>query len=60
MIISICNDIILKYYSIENIIHNQFIIENILEDYKWNNNNLKDIINNKAFIKLKNLLDNNF
>ena len=33
-----CNEIILKYYSIENILYNQFLFENLIKDYKWNYN----------------------
>ena len=42
-LISKCNDIITKYYSIENIIFNQIILENLIEDYKWNKPELKNV-----------------
>ena len=58
-LISSCDNIILKYHSIENIIYNQFILENLLLDYKWNNPKLKNIINNKEFNKLKDILIEN-
>ena len=41
-----CNEIILKYYSIENILYNQFLFENLIKDYKWNNPELQNIFNN--------------
>ena len=48
-----CNNLVLKYYSIENIIYNQIMLENLLRDYKWNNPELKNIMNNDSFAKLK-------
>ena len=49
-IIKISIEIISKYMSIESLLYNQLILENLLKDYKWNNpmlNNLKanDFIN---------------
>ena len=32
-----CNDIVAKYTTIENLIYNQIRLENLLKDYKWNN-----------------------
>ena len=57
-IIYACKNIVLKYYSIENVLHNQIMLENLLEDYKWNNPNLKNILNNnsESFQALKKLL----
>ena len=52
IIISKCNDIVSKYYSIENILYNQILIENLLNDYKWNEPLLKDIKNNELIINL--------
>ena len=49
-----CNNIILKYYSIENILYNQIMIENLLQDYKWNNPELKNILSNDSFGGIKN------
>ena len=51
--INICNDIIFKYISIDNILYNQIIFENLLKDYKWNDNCLKNIVNNNNIKKLK-------
>ena len=59
--INSCNDIILKYNSIENILYNEIMIENLLKDYKWNNPDLKNILNNNYFNFIKNnLLKNNY
>ena len=52
-IILICNEIIFKYFSLENILYNQLILDNLLKDYKWNDPNLNNIENNELFIKLK-------
>ena len=49
-----CNKIISKFYSIENLIYNQIIIENLLKDYQWNDRKLKNIDNNELIINLKN------
>ena len=35
-IIETCNNILFKYISIETILYNQIIFENLLKDYKWN------------------------
>ena len=55
-IISKCNEIIVKYFSIEKIIYNQLIIENLLKDYNWNNVELSKFDNNELIIQLKNLI----
>lgn len=52
-IISSCNDLVAKYYTIEDIIYNQIKIENLLKDYKWNDPKLNNIENNEAIIELK-------
>ena len=49
-----CNNIILKYYSIENILYNQFMFENLFKDYSWNNPELQNILNNESFLCIKN------
>ena len=54
-IINICNNILLTYISIDNILYNQIIFENILKDYKWNDNTLKTILNNNFFKKIKSI-----
>jgi len=54
-IIKICNKILSKYISIENILYNQIMFEDLLKDYQWNDNNLR-IIENNYLIKKLNLL----
>lgn len=54
-IISSCNDLITKYYSIDAVIYNQLRLENLFKDYKWNNPKLKSIENNGLIIKIKGL-----
>ena len=46
-IISTCNEIISKYYSIDCIVYNQLILENLFKDYKWNDEKLNNFLNNK-------------
>ena len=52
--ISICNEILGKYLSIDNLLYNQIMFENMLKDYKWNDNTLNGIKNNELIIKFKN------
>ena len=42
-LISLCNDIVSKYYSIDKIIYNQIKLENLFKDYIWNNPKLNTI-----------------
>ena len=58
MMISTSNQILYKYFSVENILYNQIKIENLLKDYKWNNPRLKSIGNNELISQLKNYLFN--
>ena len=55
-IISKCNEIINKYYSIDMILYNQIKMENLLKDYKWNNPDLSNTNNNELIIQLNNLI----
>ena len=55
-LITLCNSIIYKYNSIENILYNQIRFENLLNDYKWNNPKLNDIQNNKTILEIRNNL----
>ena len=55
-IIGLINEITVNYLSIDLILYNQIMIENILKDYHWNDAKLKDINNNEDIIKLRNLL----
>lgn len=50
-----CNEIIAKYYSIENIIYNQIKIENLMKDYRWNDPRLNNLDNNELITQLKNI-----
>ena len=51
-IIRICNEIMTNYLSVESILYNQIMLENLFKDYKWNNDELNDIGNNKLIINL--------
>ena len=42
-LISLCNDIVSKYYSIDKIIYNQIKLENLFKDYICNNPELNTI-----------------
>jgi hypothetical protein len=49
------NEIIKTYMSYECILYNQIMLENLFLDYKWNDDSLKDLKNNKLIEKIKNL-----
>ena len=51
----ICNQIMLKYLSIDSILYYQMKLENMLIDYKWNFSILNNIEKNKLIKKLKNV-----
>ena len=53
-LINMCNKIVLKYTSIDNVLRNQIILGNLLKDYKWNDPSLNNINNNEFIIQLKN------
>ena len=55
-LISSCDNVLYKYYSIENILMNQILFENLMKDYKWNNPKLKSIQRNEMIIELKKYL----
>ena len=48
-IIHLCNKIICKYSSLDSLVRNQILLENLLKDYKWNNPSLNNIENNDLF-----------
>ena len=52
-IISSCNEIITKYYSIDSVVYNQLRLENLFKDYKWNNPKLNNIRNNELVSKIE-------
>ena len=56
-IISLYNEISCKYLSVDTIIYNQMMLENLFKDYKWNSPLLNSIENNELVIKLKNLFN---
>ena len=55
-IISKCNEIISKYYSIENIVYNQILLENLFKDYKQINKDIMTYENNELIIQLNDLV----
>ena len=55
-IINMCNQIVYKYASIDSMIKNQILLENIIKDYKWNNPKLNNVENNNLLIQLKSYL----
>jgi len=58
--ISKCNEIVSKYYSVENILYNQILIENLIKDYTWNDPRLKKVENNELINNLKIYIRNNY
>ena len=59
-LISKCNNFISKYYSIENILLLQIKLENILKDYKWNDDKLRNFENNESIEDIKKCASNIF
>ena len=55
-IISACNDLISKYFSIDTVIYNQLKLENLFKDYKWNNPQLNSVENINLISEIKNLM----
>ena len=55
-IINVCNEIISKYLSVENLLYNQIILENLWSDYKWNNPDLNNLKKNELIGKFNNLV----
>ena len=55
-IIHMCNEIIYEFASIDTLIKNQILIENLFKDYKWNDPSLNNVENNNLFIQLKSYL----
>ena len=53
------NETLAEFYSIENIIYNQILIENLFKDYEWNDERLKDINENEKIIRLNNTIKQN-
>ena len=55
-IISKCNELISKYFSLDIIVYSQIKMENLLKDYRWNNQELNNIYNNELISQLKNII----
>ena len=51
-LISSCNELISEYYTVEYIIYNQMMLENLLKDYKWNDPSLNNVETNKLISKI--------
>ena len=56
-ILEICNTINMKYLSLDSILYNQIMFENLLRDYNWNNSLLNNVKNNELILKLKTLIE---
>jgi hypothetical protein len=54
-VLEICGDVLAKYSSIELLLYNQILFENLIKDYKWNNPELRNVENNELLFKLKNI-----
>ena len=55
-LIDSCDNILYKYHSIENILYNQILFENLIKDYHWNNPELISIHKNDLIRDLKKYL----
>ena len=51
-IIDICNEILSKYISVDIILYNQIMMENLLKDYKWNDQKFSSLKTNDLILKL--------
>ena len=56
-LISNSEEILYKYFSVDNIVYNQIIFENLMKDYIWNNPKMKSIYNNELIKGLTNDID---
>ena len=45
-----------NFLSVESILYNQIMLENLFKDYNWNNQELNNIDNNEFIIKLKKMI----
>ena len=52
-LIDSCAQILYKHFSVENLLYNQILFENLMKDYHWNDPQLKSIQNNSLIEKLK-------
>jgi len=53
--IDLCNDILSKYTSIELILYNQMMLENLWKEYKWNNVQFNSIENFELITQINNV-----
>ena len=51
-IIDTCNEILSKYISVDIILYNQIMMENLLKDYKWNDPQFSSLKSNDLILKL--------
>ena len=51
-LIDSCSQIMYKYFSVENILYNQILFENLISDYHWNNPKLKSIHKKELILEL--------
>ena len=56
-ILELYNTINMKYLSLNSLLYNQIMIENLLKDYNWNNSSLNNIKNNELILKLQTLIE---
>ena len=52
-LISSCNELITNSYSIEHLVYNQIMLENLLKDYKWNDPSMNKIEFNQFINEIK-------
>ena len=55
-ILDICNKIVSKYISIDYILSNLMILENLIKDYKWSEPGLNNLEKNKLISELLKIL----
>ena len=55
-ILNICNELVLKYISIDEVLINHLRLENLFKDYVWNNPELNNILKNEYILKLLKLI----
>ena len=52
-IIRICNELVTKYFSVESLLYNQIMLNNLFKDYNWNHQELNNIESNELISKIK-------
>jgi hypothetical protein len=55
-ILQLCNNTIKKYLSVDSIVFNQMVFENLIKYHKLNNNSINNIDNNELILNLKTLI----